>query len=239
MGYVIIIVFILFVFWRYIKKRNELNRMGKTQDTLDRLASIAVKENCLAVFQIKPIYYYGIIKKKPQEGGWINYTLISRIILGLDVMTGMAYNPDINLNINLRKNINKDYIKIYASDNEKTITEKIKNLDDGLKLYIRWMLMPIFHKESFLREKNGTSYNLGQVLYPTKFDSATGLNGFFMSKEKWKKLQDEFGIEGFKLNTHHPSKKFINTAIDNYFSEIKVSPSFFESSDDGFLKKIN
>ena len=238
MGYVIIIVFILFVFWRYIKKRNELNRMGKTQDTLDRLASIAVKENCLAVFQIKPIYYYGIIKKKPQEGGWINYTLISRIILGLDVETGMAYNPDINL----RKNINKDYIKIYASDNEKTITEKIKNLDDGLKLYIRWMLMPIFHKESFLREKNGTSYNLGQVLYPTKFDSVSGLRGKFMSKEKWeknrKKLKDEFGLEDLIVH-HNPSKKFINTAIDNYFSEIKVSPSFFESSNDGFLKKIN
>ena len=239
MGYVIIIVFILFVFWRYMKKRNELNRVRKTQDTLDRLASIAVKENCLAVFQIKPIYHYGIIKVKPRLMCWINYKLISRIILGWDVFKGMAYNPDINPNINLRKNINKDYIKIYTIDNEKTIAEKIKNLDDGLKIYIRWMIKPIFHKESFLYEKKGVAGNWDQVHYPTKFDGANSLSFLFMSKEESEANMKAFGMEGLKTATTHPSKKFINTAIDNYFDDIKVSPSFFESSDDGFLKKIN
>jgi hypothetical protein len=216
MGYVIIIVVILFIFWGYTKKRNQLNMMDMTKDTLEHLASIAVKENCLAIFQINP---------RVKGGGWINYKLISRIIL------------DTNPNINSRKNINKDYIKIYANDNEKTITDKIKNLDDDLKIYIRFMIMPIFHKKSFLREKKGTSFNANQlVLFPTKFDEGS-FRELFMSKEEVGGRLKSLGLE---VDTNrYPSKKFINTAIDKYFDEIKVSSSFFESTEFEFLKKLN
>lgn len=119
----------------------------------------------------------------------------------------------------IKKNNPSRLFEIWGDEDEDEIIRQLRRIDNRGKLSVRQMLKPIFHKPTF----KYYSKNMGWSV---------------LTKEKIAEVVKKYSnIHLFPKDA--PSEESVSISVKKFFNKRIISSSFFELSDENFLKRIN